>query len=135
MRIKSIRYVVLVCVLAFLLLMVTFQLVLAVAEPDQAEQSLAVSSLSPPGSGWAIPLQQTATTATLQAASGVLLIEFWTLNGDTNAVAAQSSIPHLILHQGGDLLREIPRAPIMTANPVLSFSSLNSAMQKQEAVR
>ncbi len=132
MKTKSIRYVVLACVLAFLLLMVTFQIVLAVAEPDQVEQSLAVPPLSQLESGWAIPLQQAATTATLQAASRAN-ISFHPNNDPDPAV--EVFIPHLVLYRDGNLTREVSRTPIVTANLVLSFSSLNSVIQKQEVVR
>ncbi|MCP4544264.1 MAG: hypothetical protein GY832_44695 [Chloroflexi bacterium] len=136
MKTKQVKSLVISCVLALILLLFTIQFVSASADPGRVKQPVAIAP--PPSSstesGQAVPLQQPGgLTATLRAASK-REIEFWTLNRDMDAGAQQSFIPHLILYQDGKLTPEVSRAPIVTTNSVLSFSSLNSVIQKQEIV-
>ena len=132
MKIKS---TVLTCTFAVLLLLLTFQFVSASAEPSQAKPL--PMAVPPPSSsaesGLAAPLQQVgALTATVQTASGASTL-FKTNNGVSPTQEVE--VPHFILYQDGNLTREVSRTSIVTANSVLSFSSLNSVIQKQEAIR
>ncbi len=130
MKIKSI---ILACMFAVLLLLLIFQFVSASAELGQAKQSSAVlPPLSPAESRLAVPMQQGVfLTATLQAASGAE-VPFHPNNDPDPAVEVFR--PHLVLYQDGKLTPEVSRAPIVTANSALSFSSLNSVVRKQEVV-
>ncbi|MCP4544266.1 MAG: hypothetical protein GY832_44705 [Chloroflexi bacterium] len=133
MKTKQVKSLVVSCVLALILLLLAIQFVSASASPSRTEQPVAVVPPSSSAeSGQATPLQQPGgLTATLKVASGADIV-FITQNDRTvNNVPPQTfDIPHLILYEDGALTHKVSYALIVTANSVLSFSSLNSVTRK-----
>ena len=120
MKTKQLKSLVVGCALAVVLVLLTVRLVSAGPELGLAEsQGTTAPPLSSAKSGLAAPLPQAggALTVTLQAASGATEL-FWTENGDVDAGAVSSTIPHLILYENGGLTPPISRTLFVTVSDI-----------------